>query len=203
MNRVKGYIILLAVIVSMMAAYLVLSKIQSNAEIRSQVLKGQILELQKQAETRKIEAQEADIKAIELDKAKKLAEQKALDEHAKSESLKKRLAVLTGPLPILPIEPSDDPVVLRDQIIEQQTQEIAKKDEAYAAQAQELETAYEARDKWRETARITEEALNLSRQEVRAKEIAMGAMKRANTFQKLKWGAIGIAIGYGIGVSRP
>jgi len=168
------------------------------AETQSQVLRGQLIEKAKEAVLAEIRAQDLDAKAERLEADKRAAESKALAESKKSASYKAKYEalVVVGPLPI---DPSSDPITLRDQLIAQQDVELKAEKDLNAALSEENENLSQSRDSWKTAALNYKEGLELSRKELRAKEIAWDAQKRANLVDKFKWGIIGFGAGYAYG----
>jgi len=162
-------------------------KIATNAENQSQLLKGQIQVKVEEANAQKAKAEAADLKAVALAKANQEADQKVTLEHAKSEALKKKLAALAGPglLP-LPSTPSDDPVVLRDQIIAQQDIEIQSQQVEIKGLKEENGQLRLEADSYKQSTEALEASLKLSEQRVRAEEIAKDAMKRSGLVREGK-----------------
>jgi hypothetical protein len=167
-----------------------------NAENHSQQLEGQIQVKVEEANEAKTKAEAADIKVVALAKANLEAEQKTLFEHSQSEALKRKLASLLAskPLDPLPSTPSDDPVVLRDQIISQQENEIQSQQVEIKGLKEENGQLHIEVDSYKQSSDAFEASLKLSEQRVRAEEIAKDAMKRSGMVREVKGGLEGAAL---------
>ena len=205
----KKYITVICLSVLFLLTCLALYKYQAHryeaAEILSQQLAEGVEDAQAQADAFKKLAEEKDAKAKDLEQVVLKAEQKVVVEHAKSEALKKRLAGLLphGPLVPLPGIPSDDPVLLRDQIIAQQDEEILSLNTVVSEQKVAMSNLTSSRDAWKNTYESTAKALEASEKRVRAEQIAKDAMKHQGWMREgkgaLEGGAI-VALAHILGV---
>ena len=200
-----GWVVAALVAVSLYSYYVHLDKRASNAEIMSQQLAEGVEDAQAQADAFKKLAEEKDAKAKDLEQVVLKAEQKVVVERAKSEALKKRLADLLphGPVVPLPGIPSDDPVLLRDQIIAQQDEEILSLNTVVSEQKVVILNLTASRDDWRSAQGSTAKALEASEKRVRAEQIAKDAMKHQGWMREgkgaLEGGAI-VALAHILGV---
>jgi muramoyltetrapeptide carboxypeptidase LdcA involved in peptidoglycan recycling len=200
-----GWVVAALVVVSLYSYYTHLNKKAERAEILSQELAVEVKIEKEQADAFKKLAEEKDAKAKDLEQVVLKAEQKVVVEHAKSEALKKRLANLLphGPVVPLPGVPSDDPVLLRDQIIAQQDEEILSLNTVVSEQKVAMSNLTSSRDAWKNTYESTATALEASEKRVMAEQIAKDAMKHQGWMREgkgaLEGGAI-VALAHILGV---
>lgn len=157
-----------------------------QSEIQSQLLQQQAKVLKEQYDTVKKTAQDSDLKILEMAKTTEEAKQKIVFEHATSEALKKKLAILVGPSVPLPPVPSSDPIVLRDQIIAQQDTEIQSQQVVIDEQGQQITQLTLSRDIWKAMTENQEQQLDLNRKALRAQEIATNTARRAGLLREGK-----------------
>jgi len=199
-----GWVVAALVAVSLYSYYVHLDKRVERAETLSQQLAEEVEDAQAQADAFKKLAEEKDAKAKDLEQVVLKAEQKVVVEHAKSEALKKRLANLlpNGPVVPLPGIPSDDPVLLRDQIIAQQDEEILSLNTVVSEQKVAMSNLTSSRDAWKNTYESTAKALEASEKRVRAEQIAKDAMKHQGWMREGRgalWGGAAVFVAHALG----
>jgi hypothetical protein len=193
-NQFRGWIILAVLIVVGMLLYSCEHKIALDASNQSQLLKGQIQIKVEEANEAKKKAEAADLKAVALAKTVQEAEQKTLSEHVKTQALKAKLAALGGGLSPLPTLPSSDPVVLRDQVINQQEIEIQSQQVEIKGLKEEVDALSVKADSYKQSSDDFEAALKLSEKRVRAEQIAREAVERSGMLREAKGGLEGAAL---------